>query len=492
MKELELMIEKLLAIQSYNNFQIYSSKLIHLSLDILLKSILLKRSLSEYESKIKRYNVEDLASEVSRILSYSGEKGKVFRKSITKLNDVAEESLTKIPNEADFNSLIRDNLFLIAILGFQESLISNYDCFVRLIKKIESLSNPTTLDDLFSAEWNTFIKSDAISKKLSINYPLDIYLDQKDWILLARIWKNKEYNSKIKKLLHKLILLAYNDKIRVPLSINHMFETANREDDDSRNELIDLMILLSKGFTIIPYVATIPHEIKNAIYKRLGIHDKIFPVKNVVFSRGIGNITGATPTLQSKTEVKNEFDMKALEAIMYTPEVLRFGFSIKNSKARLDRLNADRAIISKIEQNREMFERQFKDNDLRKRARLATHFSNEIVPILSKIIIDEKIPKEDGAKIIGKTPDEASAFLEEMPTSFCSFILTRRRDEQTSSSAHEHDLYDIASLSVAIPYCDIVVCEKRFGSFAKNEKLDKKYNTLILNNLNELEDYLWL
>ena len=486
--EFEVMIEEALSIKQFNKLQIVSSKLIDLISNTLLKTILLKRNWEKYEPKILQYNLDELISEVSKELVFSEDQAKIFNETIIKLNKIASESYTRKVPESDYIVLLRSNFFLITVLSFQESLIENYDCFVRLIKKINSLGKTTQIDALFDEEWSVFIHSNQVSKKLSIKYPVDIYLDQKDWILLAKVWKNKENNPKIKKLLHKLHLLSYMGQIRIPISINHIFETSNRKDDKSRNELIDLMIILSKGYTIIPYTTIIPHEIKNVIYIRLGINDKVFPVKKVVFSRGIGNILGAKPTIQSVTE-EDEYDKKTLESMMCAPEVLRFGFSIKNTKVNLDR-SADKALIDKIETNRERFEKQFKDKDLRRSARYATYFVEEINPILSRILTEEKIPNEEGAKIIGKNPEECTAFMEEMPTSFCSFALTKRRDEQTSSVVHKHDLYDIASLSIAIPYCDIVVFEKKFGGFAKSEGLDKKYDTLILKNLNELEDYL--
>jgi len=489
--ELELMIKKALTIKIDLKNQIFYSKLSNLILNSILKIILLKKNWKNYESKIQQYELEQIVLETSKVMNYSEDKSKALLETIIKLNKLSEESYIKNIKSEEFIIIIKNAFLLITILTFHNSLNNNYDLYIKLIKKIESFETSTKLDELFQNEWNEFIRNGKIVKKLSIHYPLDIYLDQKDWILLARVWKNKENDPKIKILLQKLFLLVDFGLVRIPLSINHLIETANRKNEASRKALIDLMIILSKGYTIIPYVTIIPYEIKNTAYKRLGMKDKIIPIKNIIFSRGIGNILGAKPTIQRTVKEKNQFDKEALEAIMYSPEALRFGFSIKDNEMYTERLKRDKQLLDKIEQNRILFEKQFKDNNLRKKARLAQHFKDEISPILGKILTDENIPKENVAKIIGKNLKECVAFMKEMPTSFCSFALTRRRDEQISSKAHEHDLYDIAALSIAIPYCDIVVCEKRFGSFAKDEQLDVKYHTLILKNLKELEDYLW-
>ena len=52
----------------------------------------------------------------------------------------------------------------------------------------------------------------------------------------------------------------------------------------------------------------------------------------------------------------------------------------------------------------------------------------------------------------------------------------------------KNDFSDILFLSVAIPYCDIVIAEKTWTNIAINKKLDKKFNTKISKNLEILLD----
>ncbi|AJM91720.1 hypothetical protein NPIRD3C_0506 [Nitrosopumilus piranensis] len=51
-------------------------------------------------------------------------------------------------------------------------------------------------------------------------------------------------------------------------------------------------------------------------------------------------------------------------------------------------------------------------------------------------------------------------------------------------------MVDINHLSGAIPYCDIVVVEKMFANLSKKQKLDKKYNCIICNSLQELDQVM--
>ena len=54
------------------------------------------------------------------------------------------------------------------------------------------------------------------------------------------------------------------------------------------------------------------------------------------------------------------------------------------------------------------------------------------------------------------------------------------RNRELQKDIEDNDLYDIVSLAMAIPYCDIVVGEKRFISIAKNQKLDKLFDTKLI------------
>jgi len=211
--EIELMIEKVLAVKNYNNNPIFNSKLTNLIIELILKTILLKKNRANFESKGLQFNLNQLLENVSKTICYSGEQSKALIETVIKLNKISNDTCTKNIDDVEFVTILRDCFVLITVLSFSNSLINNYDCYIKLIKKIKSFETVTKLADLFEDEWKIIINNDLINKKLSINYPLNIYLDQKDWIMLARVWKDKEQNTKIKKLLHKLILLAYNNKI---------------------------------------------------------------------------------------------------------------------------------------------------------------------------------------------------------------------------------------------------------------------------------------
>jgi hypothetical protein len=80
------------------------------------------------------------------------------------------------------------------------------------------------------------------------------------------------------------------------------------------------------------------------------------------------------------------------------------------------------------------------------------------------------------------------SFWKNVPIINTEVELATERSENLDREISTHDIFDITSLSVAIPYCDVVVTEKYFTDLAIRKNLDKKYGTIILTNINGLID----
>jgi hypothetical protein len=86
---------------------------------------------------------------------------------------------------------------------------------------------------------------------------------------------------------------------------------------------------------------------------------------------------------------------------------------------------------------------------------------------------------------------DADEFLSKLPTALCEFTLLFQRDEQPARPIQVNDFCDIWHLTLAIPYCDIVVTEeKMWVTIAKNAKLDEKCDTVILSSIYDLSTHL--
>lgn len=128
-----------------------------------------------------------------------------------------------------------------------------------------------------------------------------------------------------------------------------------------------------------------------------------------------------------------------------------------------------------------------KDNTLRFRAGAASFFNDVILPDLFPIAHRLGLRPET---VLGKSLEDITAFFQTMPTAYCLFTLSQCRDQNMQRPIKKTDMYDIWALSIAIPYCDIVLADSMFASIAKQAKLDKIYNTVILNSPEELLKHL--
>ena len=84
--------------------------------------------------------------------------------------------------------------------------------------------------------------------------------------------------------------------------------------------------------------------------------------------------------------------------------------------------------------------------------------------------------------------NEDPNFLETMPGFNIYNQLVFELFTNKNRKIHKHDFFDISFLRVAVPYCDIVICEKHWGSIISKLKLDQKYSTHISKNIFDLYD----
>jgi hypothetical protein len=76
--------------------------------------------------------------------------------------------------------------------------------------------------------------------------------------------------------------------------------------------------------------------------------------------------------------------------------------------------------------------------------------------------------------------------LESIPVLDVEINLHVERNEHKGRKIEPNDEIDIAFLSLAVPYCHIVVTERFWANLILRLKLDLKYGTIVANDLNEV------
>lgn len=310
-----------------------------------------------------------------------------------------------------------------------------------------------------------------------------VYLDQNAWIELSRFHEGKK-SSCDKELFESIIHASNNGTALFPISLIHLSEIMCTAKAEWRKELLSLMLEISHYNTFTPYWDKLRElEIKNLVLKELGL--PLIDVRYYLVGKGFPTLMGATPTFTSEKvspEILKELNEKLLAAIN-NPEI----FLEHTQKIYSNHKNEDNEAIQELEDIRKELT-QFRDYQNRRKIFLWRNIIATILPKLYSSLVELNAPLSLSEKIFGNY--DADEFLSKLPTALCEFTLLFQRDELRSRPIQINDFYDIWHMTLAIPYCDIVVTENMWTTIAKQTKLDKVCNTIILSSIKDLHMYL--
>jgi hypothetical protein len=314
-----------------------------------------------------------------------------------------------------------------------------------------------------------------------------IYLDQKCWIELAKMYYG-EQSEQESELVEKILEGSEKNEIIFPLSISHLEETMKISNKKRKDRLVYLMVRLSKGYSFQPYFShNITREIQNIVLKKLGLPQ--INIRDHILKQGISNLLGGgKPTLEFRKGAKSselpEDIKKKLLDLLESPKTLEFCLKQKLPRS----LVGGKRLTEVFEENRQKLSK-IKDNILRKRAFLAWNLRAVVVPEFARILYESGLPKDFFSEELS-TEKDILEFLAKIPTALCLLTLIYQRDQQLQRPIQKNDFNDIMFLTLALPYSDIVATERMWASIARQAKLDEKCNTKILSTINELGKFL--
>jgi hypothetical protein len=316
--------------------------------------------------------------------------------------------------------------------------------------------------------------------------PKVIYLDQKCWIDIAKIYYDESSYSE-RELVKKFFDASETGQVIFPLSIAHLDETIRIADDERRNRLAHLMAKMSNAYSFQPYIEPlIRKELLNIFRRKLGL--KTANIRDFVLKKGVSHLLGAKPTLVPKKGANEPPEELKKKVFSFTegPEGMEFVLRQRILREDMDRKR--RALIAEVEKMRADL-LAIKDKNLRQRTYLARSVVDLLVPELTKITIENNLPRDLilHEKMTRKDIDD---FLNNIPTALSLFTLIYHRNQQIQRPIPANDSNDIWFLSLAIPYSDIVVTEKMWASIAKRTKLDRRCKTIVLRSIMELAELI--
>ena len=286
-----------------------------------------------------------------------------------------------------------------------------------------------------------------------------IYLDTNHWIKIAQIANGKENDPGYKKIYKKIKLFSDSGKIIFPISMAHVHELATHSNQKKREEMIDLLVDVSKGWFLQPVTLFFEKEIENAIRHRIK-QDSLHDINQEIVQKGLSYFAGLdfdqfmkdkNPPPEFMDKLRSSFkefneDLETIRNNLKDPQVV---------KISLDALQANQELIVDLEKNRR--KRRGSDKSRRKRFSEASSICDLVVPHMSKFILSNNIPPKDVLDY-SQNSDIIQAFVEDMPALNVFCKLSYARDEVSPERPIKtNDHWDLVHFSGAIPYCDVLV-----------------------------------
>lgn len=312
-----------------------------------------------------------------------------------------------------------------------------------------------------------------------------IYLDQNKWIELSRaIYRSDPAYSE---LISKIIAKIASGEWIFPLSIIHLVETAKRVDDISRRQLERIMGCLSKGYTIVPYMQLNQAECENSVRRLMGL--PIIDLHKDAIRRDPLNITGLNSVNMDVLDCLSEANKaKFLECVSENYDLFSMQAEMENKNKIAEEVKNERDeffhILKNMRQN-QLYLIAKTPPENRKHlynASLISTFKRDfsvLIPTsLNKLDISEEqfliaLQKEL------KNKTQTVSFLESSPGFNVSNRLMYDIATNPDREIDKNDFFDISFLSVAVPYCDIIITENLWSDRIAYYQLDQKYNTKV-------------
>jgi hypothetical protein len=319
-----------------------------------------------------------------------------------------------------------------------------------------------------------------------------IYLDQ--WVYVELLRSYKGYSPEYATTCKRLIESAQNGVNTFPFSIAHLVETSKRAKLSSRKDLMKLIFDLSKFNTIRPWPQIIDLEIRNAILKSLNCDP--YNVSSYVFGKELAHCIGGKVKIVSKTSGKS---------ITEIPSEIEDGFysALTDSDTMVNALCQD-GIMEFIEQGiqeekdlaKELEELRIEkyshpDKKMRYKINTARFFITFIKDKFIKSVLEfEELDPKEYIQYIFSSEESRYEFLKSIPTAYVFHILTYAQNQNSSRAIDPNDFWDIAALSIAVPYCDVVVTEREWANILNQKKIGDMYNTKIIHSIDDLSAYI--
>ena len=315
-----------------------------------------------------------------------------------------------------------------------------------------------------------------------------IYLDQNIWIKLARAANGYVDADDARDALIWLRGLVDAALIVVPLSNVHYMETQAHYVEARRIRLGVVMFEIAKLRTLAPPKRIVAWEIDQALARRFGRPAKVSPVSVVGF--GVGHAFGErleVPVGRLLDETIDEWAQRKMQA-QYIFEV--GAITGVRGNGPMENLAAHNEISSRYAQGEHNLASRMRAAGITGTARDDVLLIDEIADISQ--VLDERMraAQVTWSEFTALGSDGIASFLDDLPSRAVTLAVRRERHRNPNERWKSGDLHDIAALSLAVGYCDIVVMEKHMHALLLRSGIAERFGTTLLRRASDLVDVL--
>ena len=310
-----------------------------------------------------------------------------------------------------------------------------------------------------------------------------IYLDQNQWIALARAIKYPKERPELEELPDRIISELNSNRIIIPITFTNIYETQKINSPIRRRDIALVQSIFSRGLVFRGRQQRNEMELKNAILK-LSRQPPQFLENDWFISKIFFESVGESDSIMKEAGISKQL----FSLVQSNPAQLLFDYlvNIPNDS----RIEAVRRFSIASEKLRTIHEErrtktQSETPAMRRRiygALLMMDNAELILNISNEIGVAWKQISDIGDSNVRRLIDE-------VPNLHIERELAIKLEAQQRSLS-ENDFRDMQSFCAVMPYADLVIAENQFISLARQAKLDQKYGTRLETKLSSFTKVL--
>ncbi|HEX6339874.1 hypothetical protein [Umezawaea sp.] len=338
--------------------------------------------------------------------------------------------------------------------------------------------------------------------------PKLVYLDLNHWIYLSQAASGSVNGERYRPALDACRHARAAGTAVFVLAGVHYMEMTKIKDPAQRGRLTEVMEELSGFVTLLDRQIVIRLEIESVLDDRLGPWVEPYPTATLL-GRGFGHAFGMKGgfTLRHKANGRDAsdlararlgkavFDDLMMKADLFAergmlrdpadvdlPQLKEFGYreveALKVNRRRAEQEN---------EQHQRHHGTKWGAGQKLGDVVMAREAIVELIGPLLEGLLRRGI---DDIKVLFADKAAARDVVRAMPVSYVSALLKTEQHRNASKVWSPNDIFDIDGMSLAVPYCEIVVTEKHRWHDLHIAKVESRTDTVILRSLSELPGHL--